>query len=105
MELKGTTGIAAAVAAVVVLVGVLFFLGKTVMGEPPNDVSADKAPAYARERGMLPASGGGTDGAGAAATGRPNIGYGQGPGYSSRRGMGPGGPGGAPVGAPAPQSP
>jgi hypothetical protein len=100
MEIKGTSGIAAAVAAIVVLVGVLFFLGKTVMGEPPNDVSADKAPAYARERGMIPGSNG-AGGAGAAATGQPNIGYGQGPGYTARRGMGPGGPGGAP----APQSP
>src|SRR5262249_24464109 len=85
-DTKKSLGVAAIVAAVVALIGILYLLYHFTMAPRPNNVSKEMAPDYAKKAGMTDNPTG--------ATVRPS--YGQGPGYA---GGGPGGPmGGRPGG-------
>lgn len=57
MNLQGKNGLIAIGASIILLVGVLFVLFRTTLGERPHNVSPDNAPGYARQSGMTPTGG------------------------------------------------
>src|SRR5687768_3120150 len=57
MNFQGKTGLIAIGASILLLVGVMFVLFRTTLGERPHNVSPDNAPDYAKQSGMTKTGG------------------------------------------------